>query len=940
MKRVHIIHDPYKLDESTVADVENPLEYLKSEFKDGFPEHAKIYKGTIAVENDITEKLQKDELLINLIDEDIWIVIFPSDLGIGAIIAIVSAVISAAVSIYMYLTMPRPEAQAPGSSNNELSNRTNRLRPNGRVPEIFGTLRSVPDLIAEPYSYYVDGIEIEETLMCTTKGFINIFDVRDDETEVEAIPGTSVSVYNPGQSILSTPMYQAGEAFTAPPKLIRRTATINGQSLEKPNDVRIDNDEMAAGIYFTSGGVINRTNTNINFLTNGAFKAGDGILVSGAQYIVQDYTLSGFISVNSSGQVILTRNIDVPDFNSYKTLVLTGAIVEKTTTVVDPETMEESTSTVIFDLSGTYTISNITRSGSYTYTITLVSPQLINPSWSKHSGDYTLDSGVELKDSINNVDLDGAYTIASITSSQITLLNASAVNPDWILLDDVLGGSTFSIPASIYLESSDNKWVGWFNITFEDSREAVFNIFFPQGLFNINKDGKTRPGFAVITIEYQEISSTGSPVGSIKTISHREERTSRDGFGITIRIPFPVLVDGIRFRLAKTAAKTGANPVTEAKIKSVYLTKDSDQLTYPEETVVRTRTVATDGALSIKERKLNMLVQRKLPLNGTGTLTATNSAAQALIYLALDQKNGRRSINEVDIAQILAEEQAVISYFGNVKAAEFSYTLDDNNLSFEEIAGMVASSMFCEAYRYGNKLRIRFEKPQQNSVLLFNAANKAPNSEKRTKSFGIENKYDGIEIEYTSPDDDTRITYVAPDDEYPINTMQIKTSGIRSHEQAKTRAWREWNKLKYRNITCEFEALEESELLARNDRILVADNTVVKTKDGIIDFVNGLTLGLSHPIDSDVTYFIYLQLSNGRVDIMPCSYVDEYSVLLSRPPLIALVPEFTTYQLIESTETPRNAFMVTEIRPQGKMTNMLTCVNYDERYYQNDADFF
>ena len=58
MKRVHIIHDPYKLDESTVADVKNPLEYLKSEFKDGFPEHAKIYKGTIAVENDITEKIK------------------------------------------------------------------------------------------------------------------------------------------------------------------------------------------------------------------------------------------------------------------------------------------------------------------------------------------------------------------------------------------------------------------------------------------------------------------------------------------------------------------------------------------------------------------------------------------------------------------------------------------------------------------------------------------------------------------------------------------------------------------------------------------------------------------------------------------------------------------------------------------------------------------
>ena len=31
---------------------------------------------------------------------------------------------------------------------------------------------------------------------------------------------------------------------------------------------------------------------------------------------------------------------------------------------------------------------------------------------------------------------------------------------------------------------------------------------------------------------------------------------------------------------------------------------------------------------------------------------------------------------------------------------------------------------------------------------MFNHANKAPNSEKRTKSFGIDNNYDGVEVLY------------------------------------------------------------------------------------------------------------------------------------------------------------------------------------------------
>jgi len=306
----------------------------------------------------------------------------------------------------------------------------------------------------------------------------------------------------------------------------------------------------------------------------------------------------------------------------------------------------------------------------------------------------------------------------------------------------------------------------------------------------------------------------------------------------------------------------------------------------------------------------------------------------------LDPKNGRMGLSEIDVAQILAEEQSVIDYFGNLKAAEFSYTFDDNNLSFEEMAGMIASTIFCEAYRYGSKLRLRFEGPQDNSVLLFNHTNKAPNSEKRTKSFGIDNNYDGVEVEYTSPSDDTRITYVATDDSNPINTLKIKTSGIRSDEQAKTRAWREWNKLKYRNMSVEFEAWEESELLARMDRILVADNTTIETIDGEVEAVDGLRLYLSQPIPQSGDYNIYLQLPNATVDIVPCTYLDEYSVQLTRMPLVNLAIGRATYQLILSSSPAPKPFLMTELRPQSKMTNILTCINYDSRYYQNDLDFF
>ncbi|MEG2266818.1 MAG: host specificity factor TipJ family phage tail protein, partial [Acinetobacter sp.] len=229
-------------------------------------------------------------------------------------------------------------------------------------------------------------------------------------------------------------------------------------------------------------------------------------------------------------------------------------------------------------------------------------------------------------------------------------------------------------------------------------------------------------------------------------------------------------------------------------------------------------------------------------LNGTGALTVTKSAAQAMIHCALDDFIGRRSEYEIAIQQILSAEASVISYFGSAAATEFSGTLDDSNLSFEETAGMLASAMFCEAHRFGSKLQINFEKPQENAVLLFNHRNKVPKSEKRSFSLGVKNAYDGIELEYTSPVDDARIKYIASDSVAPKNLKEIKSSGIRNDAQAKTRAWREWNKIKHQHISCQFDALDESEILRRNDKILVANQTRTDTQDGEVNAVDGQTL--------------------------------------------------------------------------------------------------
>ena len=913
MKRVHIIYDIYDSEKKTVAEVDSVLDYLKSEFKE-FPKNAKVFHKAWHDDNDITEELQKNENYADSLDGDIIIVIYPAWIQFiyYAIVAI-----TAALSIYTFLTMPKPQAGTTGSSNNELSARVNRARIGGRIPDIYGTIRSIPDLVAPPLRYFQNNVEIEECLMCIGRGYYQIADVKDGSTSIEQIDGISISVYDPNQSLTTAnPIYRYGDVLSGEPLIGTQSRSINGQTLLNASSARVVSD----AITFSYPNIIN--------VATGEFSNGQSIAIEGARFGVANISLSGTVDISIDYVITVASSLDIYNPQNFKKVNISSLLA------TDPIGG-------LLDLAGIYDVLDITKSGSidaWVYEVTLINPDNVNQNFLKISEDLAASISSTLTNNIDSINLDGTYTININSGSKITLSAPDNQNPDWLKLQN--WGSTSGNIIGLY--GTQDNWLGWYETDIEVDQIYV-NFFAPQGLYHIGEKGYKEVIGVQLEIEYQAIDLNNNPVGTVfyKTqalFGNIRKISSSVGLTLTGEL---AASSRMRYRLRRTTVHTSKGTVVdEVQAKSVYVVSKLNKIQYEDVTLVRSVTITNDITAGIKEREMNMLVTRRLPLNGTGALIATNSAAQALINIALDQKNGRMGLSEIDVAQILTEEQSVIDYFGSSKAAEFSYTFDDNNLSFEEMAGMIASTIFCEAYRYGSKLRLRFEKPQDNSVLLFNHTNKAPNSEKRTKSFGIDNNYDGVEVEYTSPSDDTRITFVATDSPNPINTLKIKTSGIRSDEQAKTRAWREWNKLKYRNMSVEFEAWEESELLARMDRILVADNTTIETIDGEVEAVDGLKLYLSQPIPQSGDYNIYLQLPNATVDIVPCTYLDEYSVQLTRMPLVNLAIGRATYQLILSSSPAPKPFLMTELRPQSKMTNILTCINYDSRYYQNDLDFF
>lgn len=939
LKKVIIVPDVYDRSTWSEADVEDVLAYIYQQF-DVWPENVKIYHDQIAESCDVTpnhpKRINAQLEHIQTLEGTFYVVIEPAWLQFlyYAIVAI-----TAAYSLYTVLTMPKPQSPTVGSSNNELSQRSNQARLNGRIPDIFGRVRSYPDLIAQTYTIYKDGIEIEECLMCIGRGYYQILDMRDGDTDVANIAGTSVSVYDPFTSIVGTPIYQVGEAFTELPKFVRNSASINGQTIELPNSAVLE----SSNVWFQSPNLIKATGLDFTQY----FAATDRVALSGAVYGVQDVNLSGSIMVNEDKMVIIESPTNIDNPNLFKGLQLTGALVDIVTVTGTPP--DEVTETNTRDLSGQYIVSGVTKTvitGGFHYEITLSNPEKVNANWQYVNNSYTITAGALLNRNSNSITLDDPYTINSVTADTIALVNPSAINSDWDKLLTLPNQSTQGQEVLVRFDAVSSKYVGWFNFDMPEATQAVFNFFFPNGVFYQDSKGGVWEEKITVIIELQAIDSNGDPVGSITTINQEIRANNKSQFGKTIYIDLPT-AGSFRFRLSRTTATQAGKTQDTCKIKSVYGMADSTISDYGNVTVLRSRTVATDGALSIKERKLNCLVNRKLPLDGTGPLQVTRSAGQALINQGLDEYIGRRSNAEIDIDEINAEIAKINNYFGSDLMSEFNYTIDDDNLSFEEIAGMVASSAFCEPYRFGSLTRLKFEQPQENAVLLFNHRNKVPLTEKRSYTFGVQKDYDGVELEYTSDIDDARVKYIIPEDITPKNPLKITTTGIRNEAQAKVRAWREWNKLRYKYMSCEVEVLDESELLIRNDRILVADNTIVDTQDGEVEAVDGLIIQTSQPCTFEVghDYYIFLQMSDASVDMVPCTAgVDKYHVVLSRPPLQPLVVSDdryvkTLYTLVRADQTEAQAFMLEELTPQTQMTNTLKASNYDARFYERDHDF-
>lgn len=890
-----IFNPQNNIESYTGYDVE---QLLKQAFGgNGLSESVRLYHGNLL--DEVTPKTPQDVDRVMRLHGRIYAVVKP--MGIETLIAIgVSILVSVAIAFLMPVpAMPNASNQPP-SPNNALAARTNKQRLGGRIPDIYGTVHSVPDLIAPTYSVYIDNREVEFSYMCVGRGRFNVTEALDDTTPINQVFGSSVLVFDPDDSLNDTPDFLFGSAMTPDEAALSRLAvkrytSVNGQVLP-PADNYLTLDKAV----FRAGGIIEQS--GVNFISR--FVVGENLTIVQANP-----------AKSANG---ITEPVDQGDPPADPPLV--GDVV-------------------------TYSLS-------------------------------------------------GVYVISALTETRITLSNPAAINGDW---QKLANNADYTVETEATVSTqSDALWQGWFYTASKDHDRALINIRAPQGLYITGKNNFEPIGLN-FEIESELVDVTNNPIaGTLERVTrtiygskyqkyannggagsmrgnrsnwisgstmpnhwwsgaHVSDDEAAQSAGATFEIPNTHMEVGkrLRFRVRRKHNRVEVGDefqaIQEIRIADFYGARLMTAADAPKGvTTVYTKTLATEGALSLKERKLRLLVQRYVTDATSGLPKLSNRADDILRDIATDPKIGNLQLTQVDIAQIRAEIDAQIAYFGTDKCSEFCGTFDDNNLSAEETMQIVAKAVFSQAKRQGNKIMLDFERKVPASVAVFNSHNILPDTFTAPQSLGIANDYDGVKVEYTDPIDDAIITMSYPNDAI-TNPHEDKLIGVRNKVQAHMHMMRMYNKDRHAYKSCEFVAGDESNIVVRTNRITVADQLRADVQQGSVDSIEtiggDIVLHTTDPVTIELSgaYTMFIQTINNGVEAIAVTARDDYSVKLARLPSGEIsgydrVVQ-AVYQIVTNGDEHRDAYLVSQKDPSDGMTNKLLCTNYDDRYYQNDSDF-
>lgn len=513
---------------------------------------------------------------------------------------------------------------------------------------------------------------------------------------------------------------------------------------------------------------------------------------------------------------------------------------------------------------------------------------------------------------------------------------------------DTIGFVTFI--GNVKITETEALHVGWFLSTVECT-ELWFNTVFRRGL----------KGEAVIEFEYQPCDSDGTPSGSALSAVATYNDDTFDDKSFTFKIQsLPLSYYRVRARRTNNSNDDGSSQST---LESIAAIRVKTNVVHPEDTTLTIQSTAGNAETGT-EMKFNVMASRKMIWWDGSTIRGWNAATKTEIPADLRASEfaadgilhnyivmGGGSVGEIDVDELYAIHDKV--YAINPDLTKCSITFDDADQALGDRVKTLALLLDVETSYDGIKEFFVRDEPRSIVVAQFDAYNLADDQYSKTYSFMLKDQYTGVRLEWVDVSDKNKKRYInlALDGSGNIiesdsfHPKEIKFLGCGNETQAMHRAKLEFNKLIYQNESVTFNVVDDGFIPRFGDMVRFVEYADEYVVNGEVIGISGNTYTSSAwlgDLEAGVTYWATCTKANGQTtDWVELLSLDAYSFTTSSPMMGAYVADQINSQvgsrfIIRTTaEKEADLYVITDKQPSSDGTVKISCINYDERTYQN-----
>ncbi|MCZ4058022.1 host specificity factor TipJ family phage tail protein [Pantoea sp. LMR881] len=386
------------------------------------------------------------------------------------------------------------------------------------------------------------------------------------------------------------------------------------------------------------------------------------------------------------------------------------------------------------------------------------------------------------------------------------------------------------------------------------------------------------------------------------------------------------------------------------KVEAIHSVNIRNNVTYPNDTLVRVTTRQTENATSSRERKYNALITRHVISYSLDTQTVdyTLRASRKFADIAVHNwlLTGNQAESSIDIYglyQIQSRLDAIDERLGY-----FDYTFDDEDVSLGQRMESICDAAGVTVYWDDGVLSFTLDAKRDQPVTVFNRANTKEDGYSLTYDMTLPGGYDGVEIQYRNPltNKQDYVRYRITDGQIvlgaPTKAKKFEMLYIRNEYQADQRAQKECRRLIYSRMTMGITALADGEWVNVGDMVQVPDTYDTNQQAGYIVSRSGNNFETSERITFSGEMFVVVTDASGNTTgrYAATSRGDTSFGFTAALPNISLnlydgysVQSPSRYMIATEEELDATQWVISEKKPNGDGTTALTLEEYSDQIY-------